>query len=102
MIEVLSDVDDALMEKYLSGAEISAPEIKRAIRKGTISLQFVPVLMGASFRNKGVHPLLDAIVDFPSFPPTSRPWSAIIPALWSRRPGRRRMPSRSQPWSLRS
>jgi len=64
MIEVLSDVDDALMEKYLSGAEISAPEIKRAIHKGTISLQFVPVLMGASFRNKGVHPLLDAIVDF--------------------------------------
>ena len=64
MIEVLSDVDDALMEKYVSGAEISAQEIKRAIRKGTVSLQFVPVLMGASFRNKGVHPLLDAIVDF--------------------------------------
>jgi len=64
MIEMLSDVDDALMEKYLSGAEISAPEIRRAIRKGTISLQFVPVLLGASFRNKGVHPLLDAIVDF--------------------------------------
>ena len=64
MIEMLSDVDDTLMEKYLSGAEISAPEIKRAIRKGTISLHFVPVLMGASFRNKGVHPLLDAIVDF--------------------------------------
>ena len=64
MIEVLSDVDDALMEKYVSGAEISAQEIKRAIRKGTAALQFVPVLMGASFRNKGVHPLLDAIVDF--------------------------------------
>jgi elongation factor G len=64
MIEILSDVDDALMEKYLSGAEISASEIRGAIRKGTISLQFVPVLMGASFRNKGVHPLLDAIVDF--------------------------------------
>jgi elongation factor G len=64
MIEMLSDVDDTLMEKYLSGAEISAPEIKRAIRKGTISLQFVPVLMGASFRNKGVHPLLDAVVEF--------------------------------------
>jgi len=64
MIEVLSDVDDALMEKYVSGADISAQEIKRAIRKGTVSLQFVPVLMGASFRNKGVHPLLDAIVDF--------------------------------------
>jgi len=64
MIEMLSDVDDTLMEKYLSGAEISAPEIRKAIRQGTISLQFVPVLMGASFRNKGVHPLLDAIVDF--------------------------------------
>jgi elongation factor G len=64
MIEILSDGNDALMEKYLSGAEISAPEIRRAIREGTISLQFVPVLMGASFRNKGVHPLLDAIVDF--------------------------------------
>jgi elongation factor G len=64
MIETLSDTDDAVMEKYLSGAEISAAEIKRAIRKGTISLQFVPVLLGASFRNKGVHPLLDAIVDY--------------------------------------
>ncbi|MDH4272992.1 MAG: GTP-binding protein, partial [Candidatus Aminicenantes bacterium] len=64
MLEMLSDIDDALMEKYINGAEISAPEIKRAIRKGTVSLQFVPVLMGASFRNKGVHPLLDGIVDF--------------------------------------
>ena len=73
MIEMLSDVDDTLMEKYLSGAEISAPEIKRAIRKGTISLQFVPVLLGASFRNKGVHPLLDAIVDFLPSPPDVPP-----------------------------
>jgi elongation factor G len=64
MLEMLSDIDDALMEKYINGAEISAPEIKRAIRRGTVSLQFVPVLMGASFRNKGVHPLLDGIVDF--------------------------------------
>jgi elongation factor G len=64
MIEILSDVDDALMEKYLSGAPISVSEIKRAIRKGTVSLRFVPVLMGASFRNKGVHPLLDAVVDY--------------------------------------
>jgi len=73
MIEMLSDVDDTLMEKYLSGAEISAPEIKSAIRKGTVSLQFVPVLLGASFRNKGVHPLLDAIVDFLPSPPDIPP-----------------------------
>jgi elongation factor G len=64
MIEVLSDTDDAIMEKYLSGAEISDAELKRAIRKGMISLQFVPVLYGASFRNKGIHPLLDAIVNY--------------------------------------
>ena len=64
MLERVSDVDDAVMEKYLEGAEISPSEIKRAIRAGTTSLQFVPVLYGASFRNKGVHPLLDAIVDY--------------------------------------
>jgi elongation factor G len=64
MLEALSDTDDALMEKYLSGAEISAPEIKGSIRRGTIGLRFVPVLVGASFRNKGVHPLLDAITDY--------------------------------------
>lgn len=64
MIEHLSELDDALMEKYLNGAEITPSEIKRAIRKGTITLKFAPVLYGASFRNKGVHPLLDAVVDY--------------------------------------
>jgi elongation factor G len=64
MIEALSDLDDALMEKYLSGEDISAAEIKKAIRRGTLELRFVPVLLGASFRNKGVHSLLDAIVDY--------------------------------------
>ncbi len=64
MLEALSETDDRLMERYLEGKEISAEETKRAIRKGTISLQFVPVLYGASFRNKGVHPLLDAILDY--------------------------------------
>ena len=64
MLEQLSDVDDALMEQYLNEEAISPAEIKKAIRKGTISLQFVPVLFGASFKNKGVHPLLDAVVDY--------------------------------------
>lgn len=64
MIEILSDIDDTVMEKYLSDSEISPDEIKRAIRKGTISLNIIPVLYGASFRNKGVHSLLDAIVDY--------------------------------------
>jgi elongation factor G len=64
MIETLSETDDALMQKYVDGVEISPAEIKAAIRRGTIGLQFVPVLYGASFRNKGVHPLLDAVVDY--------------------------------------
>lgn len=64
MLEQLSDMDDQLMEKYLEGAEISPEEIKAAIRKGTVTLRFIPVLFGASFKNKGVHPLLDAVVDY--------------------------------------
>ncbi len=64
MLEKLSETDDQLMEKYLEGDEISSDEIKKAIRKGTISLKFFPVLFGASFKNKGVHPLLDAVVDY--------------------------------------
>jgi elongation factor G len=64
MIETISETDDSLMQKYLDGEKISVQEIKGAIRKGTIGLKFVPVLYGASFRNKGVHPLLDAIVDY--------------------------------------
>ncbi|MCK4558112.1 MAG: elongation factor G [Candidatus Aminicenantes bacterium] len=64
MLEKLSDSDDQLMEKYLEGDEISPKEVKRVIRKGTLSLEFIPVLFGASFKNKGVHPLLDAVVDY--------------------------------------
>jgi len=64
MLEQLSDIDDSLLEKYLDGASISPEEIKKVIRKGTTSLRLVPVLFGASFKNKGVHPLLDAVVDY--------------------------------------
>ena len=64
MLEKLSEIDDQLMEKYLEGDEISSDEIKKAIRKGTTSLKFFPVLFGASFKNKGVHPLLDAVLDY--------------------------------------
>ncbi|MBC7350562.1 MAG: elongation factor G [Candidatus Aminicenantes bacterium] len=64
MLEALSEIDDELMKKYLEDEEISPAEIKKAIRKGTVELKFYPVLFGASFRNRGVHPLLDAIVDY--------------------------------------
>jgi elongation factor G len=64
MLETLSEVDDALMEKYLSGTPICEEEIVAAIRKGTIERKIVPVLCGTAKRNKGVQPLLDAIVDY--------------------------------------
>ncbi len=64
MLEKLSDADDEIMEKYVNEADISVENIKKAIRRGTIALEFFPVLFGASFKNKGVHPLLDAVVDY--------------------------------------
>ncbi|MCC6345641.1 MAG: GTP-binding protein, partial [Nitrospirales bacterium] len=64
MLESLADVDEGLMEKYLSGEEISAEEIRKAIRKGTVTLEITPVVCGSAFKNKGVQLLLDAIVEF--------------------------------------
>jgi elongation factor G len=64
MLEQLSDADERIMELYLEGGEIPPDDIRRAVRKATISGKLVPVLYGASFRNKGVHPLLDAVVDY--------------------------------------
>ena len=64
LVETAVEADDAMMEKYLSGEEISEEELKSCIRKGTIGLQFVPVINGSAFKNKGVQPLLDAVVDY--------------------------------------
>lgn len=64
LLEAIADVDDELLDKYLSAQEISETEIKQAIRKGTISGAFVPVLCGSAFKNKGVQPLLDCVVDY--------------------------------------
>ncbi|MCK0071221.1 elongation factor G [Kordiimonas laminariae] len=64
MIETAVEADEELLEKYLEGEEISEEELKAAIRKGTIEGLFVPVLNGTAFKNKGVQPLLDAVIDF--------------------------------------
>jgi elongation factor G len=63
-IEAALESDDVLMEKYLGGNELSLDEINQAIRKATILGNFVPVLVGASFKNKGVQALLDAVIDY--------------------------------------
>jgi len=64
LIEAIVETDDAAMELYLSGTEPDLATLKRCIRKGAIAMRFVPVLCGSAFRNKGVQPLLDAIVDY--------------------------------------
>ena len=64
LLDTVVEVDDEMMEKYLGGAELTEDEIKKCIRKGAIAGQFVPVLCGTAFKNKGVQPLLDAVIDY--------------------------------------
>jgi elongation factor G len=64
MVEKISETDDALTEKYLSGEEISVPELKAALRKAVIEVRLHPVMTGTALRNKGVQLVLDAVVDY--------------------------------------
>ncbi|MEW6725575.1 MAG: elongation factor G [Bacillota bacterium] len=64
MLEAAAEADEELMAKYLDGGELSVDEIKAGLRKATVTVSIVPVLCGSSFKNKGVQPLLDAIVDY--------------------------------------
>jgi len=64
LLETVAEADDALMEKYFAGEELTVAEIKGAIRKLTVSSQLYPVLCGSAFKNKGVQPMLDAVIDY--------------------------------------
>ena len=64
LIEMAVEQDDDLMEAYLDGNEPSVADLKKLIRKGTLGMQFVPIVCGSAFKNKGVQPLLDAVVDY--------------------------------------
>ncbi|MEE8319532.1 MAG: elongation factor G [bacterium] len=75
LFEALADVDDIFMESYLEGDEIGIDQVKAAIRRATLELAFVPVLCGSAFKNKGVQPLLDAVIDYL---PSPRDISAIF------------------------
>ena len=79
LLESLADVDDSLLEKYLAGSEIDEMALQKAIRKATISLRIVPVLCGTAFRNKGIQPLLDAVVDYLPAPSDVPPVEGIDP-----------------------
>lgn len=64
LVEKISETDDKLLNKYLNGEEITVPELKSALRKATMKYQLIPIFCGTSLRNKGVQPVLDAVVDY--------------------------------------
>jgi elongation factor G len=79
MIEGLAEVDDHLMEKYVGGDAITPAELKAAVRKGTVVMSVFPVICGASFKNKGVQALLDAVIDYLPSPVDIPPVQGINP-----------------------
>lgn len=79
LVEAAADFDERIMEKYLEGSIITGEELKGAIRKGTIGMHITPVLCGAAFKNKGVQPLLDAVVDYLPSPMDVSPVEGIDP-----------------------
>ncbi|EKX96305.1 translation elongation factor G [Selenomonas sp. oral taxon 138 str. F0429] len=79
LVEACAEADDELMEKYLGGEDVTEAEIRRAIRKATIACQMTPVTCGTSYRNKGVQPLLDAIVDYMPAPTDIPPIAGVNP-----------------------
>ena len=79
MVEHVAELDDNLMDKYLSGEELSIEEIKNCIRKSTIANHMVPVTCGTSYKNKGVQKLLDAIVDYMPSPVDVPPIKGVNP-----------------------
>ncbi|MDG2000800.1 MAG: elongation factor G [Alphaproteobacteria bacterium] len=80
MIELAVEQDDAAMEEYLDGNEPNIETLKKCIRKGTLSSSFVPVLCGSAFKNKGVQPMLDAVIDFLPSPEDLPPVKGINPS----------------------
>ena len=79
LVEMAVEEDDKLLESYLDGHEPSEADLKRCIRKGTINFHFVPVMCGSAFKNKGVQPLLDAVVDYLPSPLDIPPLKGIVP-----------------------
>jgi elongation factor G len=79
MIEALCEENDSLMEKYLAAEAVSDEQIRAGLRQGTLRLRFVPVLCGASFRNKGVQPLLDSVIDYLPSPLDVPPVTGVDP-----------------------
>jgi elongation factor G len=80
LLELAVEQDDAAMEAYLEGTEPDADTLRALVRKGTLALDFVPVLAGSAFKNKGVQPLLNAVIDFLPGPLDVKPYMGFDPS----------------------
>jgi len=96
LIETITDYDDALMQKYLDGEEIPIKQLKKALRKATLTAKVVPVLCGAALRNKGVQKVLDAVVDYLPSPLDIPPVQGVNPKT---KQVEERKPSDDEPFS---
>jgi len=96
IIEAASDYDDALADKYLEGAEISNDEIKAALRKGVLKREIFPAFCGTAFKNKGVQPMLDAVIHYLPSPIDVPPVKGLLPGTDTEV---ERKPSPSEPFS---
>jgi elongation factor G len=103
MIENAVEQDDAAMEAYLEGEEPDVETLRKLIRKGCLNLSFVPVLGGSAFKNKGVQPLLNAVIDFlPARWTWSITWASSPATRTEERNIARRRRRRSRSRALRS
>ena len=96
MVEAIAETDDALLEKYLAGEQISEEELKAALRTATIANRLQPVMCGSAFKNKGVQPLLDAVIDYLPSPEDLPPVKGL--AAGTERPAER-APSDADPFA---
>src|SRR3954469_610084 len=97
MIQSLADLDDPIAAKYLEGQDITEAELKAVIRKSTINVKMIPVLAGTALRNKGIHPLLDAVIDFLPSPADVPPVTGVDPRNTSEK--LTRAPKNNEPFS---
>ncbi len=99
LIAAVADVDDVIAEKYLEGAAIPAAELKAALRKAVIAVKIIPVLGGTALRNKGIHPLLDAVIELLPAPTDVPPVTGVDPRNPNGTEKLTRAPRNSEPFA---
>jgi elongation factor G len=97
MIQQVADLDDGIAATYLDGKDIAEAELKAAIRKATIAVKMIPVLAGTALRNKGIHPLLDSVIDYLPSPADLPPVTGVDPRDTNEKLSR--APKNSEPFS---